>query len=179
MPIKYKQEDGTEIEVYTAEEVEAAKTAAIEESKPVPPEVPNTPPAPEGTVDVRELASSVNDLKRQLADERIGKYASTYAGDDAEKQSAYKTAFGRLTGYEDNADGQQARAADAARLAFGNDATVFDVTRVSPTTTGAAAPGTPAATEADSVVRKALNITPEMVKEYGPGGTKNPGASTS
>lgn len=184
--MKIKQEDGTEIEVLTPEEAQAQAEAAVEEYKKANPPVEEkpaevTPPKVEGGDDpVAALTKTVEGLQTQLQQERLGKFAHTYAGADAEKQNAYKTAFTRLTGYEETPEGQQQRAADAARLAFGSDQPVVDVANLAPTQTGGpSGDKKPAQTEADATIQKALGITPEMVKTFGPGGEKNPGTGAA
>lgn len=134
----------------------AEDDAAIEAAK-------NTPDP------VAEVKKTVDALQATFVAERLERTAQRFAGDDAEKQGAYKTAFSRLSGYADTPEGQAEHAAAAARLAFGDDKTV-DVGSMSGTGGGRNVDEKPRAltTDADKALQGALGITPEDVEKYGP-----------
>lgn len=154
---KYFDADGNEVEAFSKEDVEKAKQEAAAGVK-----VPDLPFKPE---EFESIKSTLNTVTAQLHGMRVEKYAGMYAGNDPEKVKAYKDSFGRITGYADDDAGFEARAKDAARLAFGTDAAV------TVDTSGAGRNvDTTKSTERsaeDKVIQNALGITEEDVKKFG------------
>lgn len=175
MPIIHKNEDGTEVEVFTAEEVEAAKTAAIEAAQPPAPEpAPAPAPAqdPNNEPTVADALNKIKELEGALRARDIDAAAARFAGNDPEKQNAYKTAFNQLTGFEANPDGFAAQAAAAARLAFGSDQPVSVPV---PAAVGPGRPvgdSAPLSTDKDKEIQAVLGIKTEDVTKYGDAATQ-------
>lgn len=154
---KYFDENGNEVEAFSREDIEKAKQEAIAGVK-----APDLPFKPE---DFEAVKSTLGTVTSQLNAMRIEKYAGIYAGNDPEKVKTYKDSFGRITGYADDDAGFEARAKDAARLAFGTDAAVTVDTSGAGRNVDTTKPAERSAE--DKVIQSALGITEEDVKKYG------------
>lgn len=174
---KYFDEDGKEIEAFTKEDVDkmikekadadakaAAEAKAIEDARAaaVNDGKKGTEKSP------LDLAlEEISSIKSQLHQSRVKEYGTRYAGSDPEKIKQFSESFGRLTGYAEDDAGFDLRAKDAARMAFGTDASV----NMGDLTSGGgrnvdAKVGAPATPE-DKVLRAALGITDKDVEKFG------------
>lgn len=173
--------DGNEVEALTKEESEAAVAAAVEAAK-VAAETAATEAATaaaaaaaaaEGGDDMpawaKDLKTSVERLATVQETGTRESLAAQYTGNDAEKTAAFMTKFDRLTGYADTKEGLAERAADAAKLAFG-EGKVVDVSSFAGTSSGrtvGAAGEKPLTTELDKKIQAPLGITAAMVEKHG------------
>jgi len=101
----YYDEQGNAVEAFSKEELEAQLASKLKE---------NTPAQP----DLSPVLERLQKTESALYEMRVEKYADIHAGNDAEKREKFMTKFGRLTGYEETANGLAERAKDAAKLAF-------------------------------------------------------------
>jgi hypothetical protein len=154
---KYFDENGNEVEAFSKDDVEKAKQEAAAGVK-----VPDLPFKPE---EFESIKSTLSTVTAQLQGMRIEKYAGMYAGNDPEKVKAYKDRFGRITGYADDDAGFEARAKDAARLAFGTDVGVAVDTSGAGRSVDTTKPAERSAE--DKVIQSALGISEEDAKKYG------------
>ena len=152
----YYDEQGNAVEAFSKEELEAQLAEKLKE---------NTPQAP----DLSPVLERLQKTESALYDMRVEKLADSYAGNDADKRTAFATKFSRLTGYEDTLEGMAERAKDAAKLAFD--------TQEGASTAGLADAGgkgvdanvkqTAPANDVEREVRQALNISDADVEKYG------------
>jgi hypothetical protein len=154
---KYFDADGNEVEAFSKEDVEKIKQEAVAGVK-----APDLPFKPE---DFETVRTTLGRVTAQLTEMRVGEYAKVYAGNDPEKVKAYKDSFGRITGYADDDAGFEARAKDAARLAFGTDAAVSVDTSGAGRNVDTSKPAERSAE--DKVIQSALGISEEDAKKYG------------
>lgn len=184
---KFKNEEGEEFEAFSQEELDAkakelsdaAAAKAIEDYKNANPAKTVEQIAAEKKIadekavadsePLAKLAKELSDVKEKLSRAEVANLAKTYAGSDVEKQKSFTDMYSRLGGFEDSAEGVIARATAAAG-AVGIDVKSVDISGVSGTGGGRNVDvrNSPKATEADTVVQKALGITSEDVKKYGP-----------
>lgn len=165
---KFFDEEGNEVTGFSQEELDAkvvegitAKEADIRKAA-VEEYTKNNPPKSDDTL-VARLQKLEDDNKSM----RISSFATRFAGADVEKQTAFKTKFDRLTGYEETEAGWSERATDAAKLAFGEAAgiNIGDVAGA-----GGRNPDNVkqvAQTEADKQIQSVLGISAEDVTKYG------------
>lgn len=120
------------------------------------------------TDDIALLKKQIEALSSSINSERVGKFADKYSAGDPEKAKLFQEKYERLTGYEDTPDGISERAADAARLAGLEPASV-DIGAVSGTGTGRdiSGTGTQKVSEADKAIRNMLGISEDDAKKYG------------
>ncbi len=159
----FKDAQGNDVEAYTKEEVEAqvvsASTSAVEDFKK------NNPPKQEHVVDPK-ITETITSLQRKVGELQLSNHITKYTGGDAEKVAKFKSKFERLQGYEDTEAGLAERAADAARLAFG-DVASLDVSHLAAPGGKGNGGGNQPPSEDDKLIKAALGITPDDVAKYG------------
>ncbi len=185
--MKIKNEAGEEIEVFTAEEVEAkakeaaaaAATEAIEKYKQEnPAKTPEQIAAEQKAAEekakqdaepINKLQADLKAVQDKLHQKEVSEMARAYAGSDKTKQDEFKAAFGKLTGFDATPEGFALQAESAAKM-IGIDVRNVNVGDVAATGGGRNidAPGTKPATEVDKGVQKALGISKEDAEKYGP-----------
>lgn len=176
--MKIKQEDGTEIDVFTQEEVdakakEAADKAAAEALDAYKKEHPEDPtPNPKEEDQPPAWAKPLIDKVAALDGNQTKSHLSRVLnGLDADKQKEVEAKFETLTtGYDSTPDGLARRAEDAYLLATGAkfEGDAFNMGNLGAAGGQKPAIGDSAAqTATDKTVQTALGITPEDVKKYG------------
>lgn len=168
---KFFTDSGAEVEAFSKEETEKmiADAKAAEAARLTAEAEGAKAKADEGKqkTDLDVLLERVARIEGENKAMRIDKYAGMFAGTDSEKRKQFAESFNRLTGYEENEQGFELRAKDAARLAFGSDKPI-DMGGLAAgggrNIDGKAAVPT---TEADKVVRAALGISDADAAKYG------------
>lgn len=185
---KFKNEAGEEVEAFTKEEIdaqiktaaEAAAAKAVEDFKTAnPPKTAEQIAADKKAADekaaadnepVAKLTKTVEDLQKTLRNRDVADFAKVYTKGDTAKKTEFSSMFDRMSGFDDTTPEGMAAHAEAAARAIGLDVAGVDISSITGTGGGRdidANKGKPS-TEADKVIQKALGISEEDVKKYGP-----------
>lgn len=153
----YYDEQGNAVEAFSKEELEAQLAQVKKEN------------VPQDAPDLSPVLDRLQKTESALYEMRVEKLADSHAGNDADKRQAFVAKFGRLTGYEETAEGMAERAKDAAKLAFdtaGAGASTEGLSdaggRGEEGSGGVVAPSS----SADAELRAALGITDKDVEKY-------------
>lgn len=158
----YYDEQGNAVEAFSKEELEAQLAQVKKENVPQDASEQDAP-------DLSPVLDRLQKTESALYEMRVEKLADSHAGNDADKRQAFVTKFGRLTGYEETAEGMAERAKDAAKLAF-------DTAGEGASTEGLADAGgrgeegggkvVAPSSSAEAELRDALGITDKDVEKY-------------
>lgn len=188
MPVKIKDAEGNEVEVFTQEDVDNALATKLQEQEQkltegfqktleeyefVPDDNKGQQKPPEQKQEDNEPPAWFKpyaDRVDRLAGNQSEQYIDgVLTGLDADKQKTVREKFGSMTGYEDTPQGLQQRANDAYLLVTGERPQEggVDMTNLHASGGGRSEHTEQKYSEADKEIQKTLGVTEEDVKKYG------------